>query len=208
MLDRNFFSGLVAIAIAAVFINCGNAPDKPEKQGEQGEQAVAQISITQQTPDDYVPHDYREVIPGPDSVLFLTDKTRVLLSENSKVQYRSGNKNKQILEVDGDVFFEMNQIKPPYYIYTKLMKLTIMEPSAFRVSAWKKDEGEEVQVLWGKVKAEKTYKSPYPDPDTMVAKQLFMINRTIDLTEKEKLDIEILQNWYDSALIKFPVQAQ
>src|SRR5690606_37029944 len=97
------------------------------------------------------------------------------------------NSHKQ-LKVSGDVFFKIVEGQFPQYLYTSLMQITILQPSEFRVSAYDADQGQSVESLSGKIKIAKNYDSPFPEPDTLHENNLYMINKSIDLSEKENLD--------------------
>jgi hypothetical protein len=61
--------------------------------------------------------------------------------------------------------------------------------------------GEQVEVLYGNAVAHKAYDSPYAQPDTLTSGEMVMINRTIDLMEKEKFDPAELRAWSDALIV-------
>jgi ferric-dicitrate binding protein FerR (iron transport regulator) len=69
------------------------------------------------------------------------------------------------------------------------------------VSAFAKDEGESVEVLAGTLRAEKAYASKDHDPETLGAGDMVMINRSIDLMEKETYDTTELHIWKAGTLV-------
>lgn len=101
------------------------------------------------------------------------------------------------LRVSGDLFFNINQAKFPYYIRTRLVEIKVMTPSAFRIDAFDRDQGESVELLNGDLIISKTYESPFPEPDTLSAQGLYMVNESIDLSEVEKLDNKRLIDWWE-----------
>ncbi|MEH6308624.1 hypothetical protein RYH73_23430 [Olivibacter sp. CPCC 100613] len=99
-------------------------------------------------------------------------------------------------KVNGDMFFKIDGKVYPVYIYTSLMKLEVMEPSTFRITAYDRDQGQSVESLSGKIKISKNYSSPFPEPDTLRENNLYMVNKSIDLSEKEDLEDERLLHWW------------
>jgi hypothetical protein len=51
-----------------------------------------------------------------------------------------------------------------------------------------REAGEQVEVLEGTVTAVKNYPSPSSTPDDLVAGEMSMVNKSIDLQEKEKMN--------------------
>jgi hypothetical protein len=85
-------------------------------------------------------------------------------------------------------------------VRSRLLVLTVSGPSAFRITAHAAQTGEQVEVLSGNIVARKNYPSTYEEPDVLAGGQMTMINRTIDLMEKENFDPSELRSW-SSALI-------
>lgn len=104
--------------------------------------------------------------------------------------------NVQCWRANGDMFFKIDREKYPVYIYTSLMKLEVMAPSTFRIAAYDHDQGQSVESLTGKIKISKNYSSPFPEPDTLQENNLYMVNKSIDLSEKEDLEDKRLQHWW------------
>ncbi len=90
----------------------------------------------------------------------------------------------------------------------QLLVLTVTGDSALRVAAWSKETGEQVEVLQGHVQANKSYASPYSMPDVLVDGEMTMINRTIDLMEKEKTDRVRLMQWSEALIASARQQRQ
>lgn len=103
---------------------------------------------------------------------------------------------KKQLKVNGDIFISMEEAHFPQYLYTSLMKITVLKPSAFRINAYDADQGQSVESLFGELKILKNYNSPFPEPDTLHENNLYMINVSIDLSEKESLDDDQLSKWW------------
>jgi len=101
------------------------------------------------------------------------------------------------MKVNGDVFFDLKGSSFPVQLYTSLMQITVLKPAAFRVSAYDIDQGQSVESLSGEIRIAKNYTSPFPEPDTLRENNLYMINCSIDLSEKEKLDDNQLATWWN-----------
>ncbi len=126
---------------------------------------------------------------------------------------RIGEKFKQgerELWLDGDALFEVSAgndgsgrkegtagAGKPMVIHTGFLKIEVLEPrSQFRVDAKKKEAGEEADLLSGRLKVIKTYHSDTDnEADTIVTGEMVMINRDIDLMEKEKMDGTEMKSW-------------
>jgi hypothetical protein len=76
--------------------------------------------------------------------------------------------------------------------------LTVTGKTALRVTAYSKEAGEQAEVLYGHVVAHKSYESSYKEPDILTDGQMTMINRDIDLMEKEKADVPALRAWSEA----------
>ena len=93
----------------------------------------------------------------------------------------------------------------PLIVRSRLLILTVTGETAFRMTAYAKEAGEQVEVLYGHVKANKAYESTYNEPDLLTGGDMTMINKSIDLMEKEKTDVAQLRAWSE-ALIASAVQ--
>lgn len=130
----------------------------------------------------------------PTKLEYLTDSTRVWYLQQAEIQPDPSFPQKRTLTVSGDLFMET---KPgaPLLIHTHLLNLHISGGAAFLLSAPKKDPWAEIKLLRGQIIAQKNYSSPYPEPDTMQANQLLMINRDVDIMEKEDDSFIALKAW-------------
>ena len=180
---------VVLVAAAGIALYCRMRP-------------AAEVAPPAPEPFVYTPPDNREIIPQPSEIYYLPDSTRVFLIDGAKPKLSPAFKNSRQLQVDGDLFLETPAGKKPLIVRTRLLVLTVTEPSVFRVIAFNKDDGEEVQVISGNIRVRKAYESQFNEPDTLRDNQLVMINITIDLMEKEKLDTRDLRAWRDT--VKFP----
>jgi transmembrane sensor len=57
-----------------------------------------------------------------------------------------------------------------------------------------------VEVLYGRVRAAKSFASPFSEPDILVGGEMSMVNRSIDLMEKETFDRTELIRWSDAVV--------
>jgi transmembrane sensor len=83
-----------------------------------------------------------------------------------------------------------------FVIHTKNLLIDVQMEGRFKVDAYPDKSGEEVDVLSGKLKVKKSYHSDSDnEPETVQDGQMVMINRDIDLMEKEKMDGTEMKNW-------------
>jgi len=137
-------------------------------------------------------------IPLPfKSLLLENDRGKVFYIDSASVIGDTLIDSHKQKKVSGDVFFKITGGQFPQYLYTTLMQLTILQPSEFRVSAYDADQGQSVESLTGEIKIAKNYASPFPEPDTLHENNLYMVNRSIDLSEKENLDDDKLAKWWE-----------
>ncbi len=153
------------------------------------------------TPFVYTPPDNREKIPQPSGARTLRDSTRVLVIGDSKITPLPGFPAPRSVKVDGDLFFEVPAATKPLIVRTRLLTLTVTGKAVFRVIAYDKEDGEEVQVIAGNIHVKKAYKSQFDEPETLTDNQMVMINITIDLMEKENFDTRDLRAWRDTVRI-------
>ena len=87
----------------------------------------------------------------------------------------------------------------PFELHTALMDIEVLElPILLRVDAFDKEAGQSLELFSGGLKVEKSYESDFPSLDTLHAGDLYMINKDIDLSEKEYLDDFSVQNWWEA----------
>lgn len=161
--------------------------------------------IIKPVPFEYTPPDNREIIPQPTGTKILPDSSRIYLIGGPGAKLSATFKKQREVKVDGDLFFEVEDAGKPMIVRTRLLHLTVVGKSVFRVIAYHKENGEEVQVISGNIRVKKAYKSEFSEPDTLRDNQMVMINITIDLMEKEKFDTKDLRAWRDTMRIP-PVQ--
>lgn len=135
----------------------------------------------------------------------IPSKSEAILSNSSKVFYID---NKSVLndtlingqkhiKLNGDVFFSIEKGNLPLNIFTSLMEIKVLTPASFRVTAYNADQGQSVESLTGVIRINKAYTSPFPEPDTLHENNLYMVNKSIDLSEKENLDDDKLLLWWN-----------
>ncbi len=132
----------------------------------------------------------------PRSLELSDGTTLVLLNGTTAVPADGFPRNRAIrLEGNGQVFLETHRHEAPLIVHTGLLTLTVEGDSAVRVLVSSEQIGEQAEVLYGRVRAAKAYPSRFSDPDDLRAGEMSMINRSIDLMEKEKFDPTELTRW-------------
>lgn len=102
-----------------------------------------------------------------------------------------------LLRIDGFLTLEIDQPYQPSKLRTSLMALHILEyPLLARIDAFDTQAGQSIEVFSGALSVRKAYESPWDDIDTLRAGDLYMINRDIDLSEKERLDDTTFGRWW------------
>lgn len=178
----------VIVAIAAIFLIFTRI-NKGIKEKIAREQAAQQVLPVYKPPVDSFPYLYKTFQEIP-----LADSCRIFLLDGSKASPDA--KNKRLVLADGDMIFQIGPAAIPFVVHTRILKLTVLKPSIFRVEAFHKDNGEKVDVLEGMVRASKRYESQFPEPDTVRSNEMVMINDQIDLMEKEKEDLSEFASWW------------
>lgn len=130
----------------------------------------------------------KKVVLRDGSEVWMNVKSTLRLDSDFNVTTRS-------VVLSGDAFFK---IKPnrskPFIIHTAQLVLRSYGAS-LRVDAYP-SPGEEADVLTGSVKAKKSYHSTLDNSEYELGPgQMVMINREIDLIEKEKFDSTELKTW-------------
>jgi hypothetical protein len=141
--------------------------------------------------------------PVPQSVR-LEDGVEIFFLTGSRAQPAPGYPNPREIAVDGDFLFRVPASATPLVLRSRLLVLTVTGDTALRVTAFAKEAGEQTEVLHGNVKANKSYPSPYAEPDLLGAGEMTMINRDIDLMEKETTDLAALRAWSDALVASVP----
>ncbi len=125
----------------------------------------------------------------------LPDGSQVLLLPGTEVSLDQGfgGKNRNV-QLDGvAVFTAKPEGGQSFIVLTRNLQITVLG-TVFRVDAFRKNAGEEVDVLEGKVHVVKAYHSDTDNaPEDLNGGEMVMINRDIDLMEKEKMNAEELE---------------
>jgi len=133
----------------------------------------------------------------PPRELLLADGTQVILLDGTRAIPATGfPQNREIqLEGNGQVSITARQQAKPPIVRTGLLILTVEGDTAFRALVSSEKIGEQAEVLYGHVRAAKAYRSNFTDPDDLAAGEMSMINKSIDLMEKETFDPSELAHW-------------
>jgi ferric-dicitrate binding protein FerR (iron transport regulator) len=155
----------MSLITGLVFVSCGAGEDGVLREGQYHVGAGAGRSFS---------------IPGIG---------KVFLEPNSTIGLARGfGKDNREITLDGVALFELTVTGAPVSLKTKSL---VMDVSAgvFRVDASRSSPGEEVDLLEGQLSVRKDYRS---DTDSVAEVlgpgEMVMINRDIDLMEKEKMN--------------------
>jgi ferric-dicitrate binding protein FerR (iron transport regulator) len=134
--------------------------------------------------------------PAPQELL-LADGTQIILLNGTRAVPADGFPGLREIQLQGtgEVFITARQQDKPLIVRTGLLILTVEGDTAFRASVSSEKIGEQAEVLFGHVRAAKAYPSRFSEPDDLVGGEMSMINRSIDLMEKEKFDKSELAQW-------------
>jgi ferric-dicitrate binding protein FerR (iron transport regulator) len=135
--------------------------------------------------------------------LHLSDGTEAYFRGDTVIEPAAAYPAVKDIHVDGDVFIQLPDGAGPWKVRTRLLVLTVDGGSAFRITAYSKQTGEQVEVVRGRMEARKSYPSPYAVPDQLGPGEMVMINRTIDLMEKERTNAEDVRRWGEALKAEF-----
>ncbi len=127
--------------------------------------------------------------------LRLPDGTQAFYRSDSVVEPGNGFPHPRKLVVNGDVLLKVPAAGDPLIVSTRLFLLSVSGESTLRITAYSREAGEQVQVVCGDVLAHKNYPSKFNEPDHLAAGQMSMVNRTIDLMEKENFNPSEVAPW-------------
>ena len=121
----------------------------------------------------------------------LADGSTVLVLPNTTIATSRGfGKDNRVLEVDGEVMIEVSGAGgPPFVVHTRDLVIEALEGGThFHVDANRARPGEETDLLKGRLRVRKSYHSDSDnEPEELMGGEMVMINRDIDLMEKERL---------------------
>ena len=116
--------------------------------------------------------------------VFLKPNTTIVLAKGFGVDNRD-------IDIDGEAFFDMEVTGAPVRLRTKDLNVLVLGAARFRVDGYRGKPGEEVDLLEGRLMVTKSYHSDTDSAtETLGAGEMVMINRDIDLIEKEKMSQE------------------
>lgn len=132
----------------------------------------------------------------------LADSTRVVLNVNSRVGVHKDfdQQDRQVL-LDGDAYFEITPDQgKPFSIHTGMLLVRVLGTS-FRIQAHHDSPGQSLELLSGQLRVFKDYPSQFAEPEQLQPGEMIMINKDIDLMEKETYDTAGLQSWLKGTLV-------
>jgi ferric-dicitrate binding protein FerR (iron transport regulator) len=127
----------------------------------------------------------------------LPDGTVVVMNAGTVISISSlFNKDNRDVELGGEALFTVAaNAGKPFIVHTKDLKILVLG-TRFRVDAYPGKAGEEVDLLSGSLKVMKSYLSDTDnEPELLQASEMVMINREIDLMEKEHFDPSEEKGW-------------
>jgi transmembrane sensor len=121
----------------------------------------------------------------------LPDGSRIKIGDGTVIVLGRGGRD---VDLDGEGMFEVRfSAVRPFVVTTKNLIIQALG-TKFRVDAVRGRAGEEVDLLEGRLRVVKSYHSDSDSlPEQLEAGDMLMINREIDLMEKEKMNGEELE---------------
>jgi transmembrane sensor len=180
---RNYLLSGILILLATGNWYCQSREKKGQENHSQGNNNAYNISYSS----------------GPEKrkAIQLPDGSSVLLNAHTVIRLAKGfNSDNRDVVLEGEAIFEVHaEAGKPFVIHTKQLQILVLG-TKFRVDAYPDSAGEEVDLLSGRLKVMKSYHSTTDnEPEIVQAGEMVMINRDIDLMEKEKLDSTDLKTW-------------
>jgi FecR protein len=120
--------------------------------------------------------------------IVLPDATVVRFRSDSTLTPDAGFPHPRTIHINGEFLLEVRAAAEPLTVRSRLLNFTVNGAAALHIVARAKETGEDVEVLYGDVIVRKNYTSNYPEPDHLLAGEMSMVNQSIDLMEKEKID--------------------
>ena len=120
----------------------------------------------------------------------LPDGSSVVMMAHTKMRIsKAFNQAGRELELDGEALFDIEAgAGKPFIVHTRNLQIEVLG-TRFRVDAHRDNAGEEVDLLEGRLRVIKSYHSDTDsEPEFLNTGEMVMINRDIDLMEKEKMD--------------------
>ncbi|HEV9035108.1 MAG TPA: hypothetical protein VGQ51_00755 [Puia sp.] len=123
----------------------------------------------------------------------LPDSSTVILAPGAKIQLGNGfDSGIKELSLDGEAWFDI--IRGRVTLHTRDMVVEVLWAGRFHAEAFRARPGEEIDLLEGRIRAKKSYHSDTDNEEEELGPgEMVMINRDIDLMEKEKLNAAELE---------------
>ncbi len=139
---------------------------------------------------------------GKRKKIVLPDKTEITLNSNTTVWLdRDFGRTNRDVRISGDALFNISRAKTPFIIHTPHLVLTT-QAALIRVNGYDTEAGEETLVARGKIRAEKSYYSELDhDPYFLKEGEMVMMNKSIDLIEKETFEKSELDTWIAGKIV-------
>lgn len=140
---------------------------------------------------------------GKRSVFRLDDHSKVILNANSTLKvphaYPEG---KRKIVLSGAAYFDISEnAGHPFILETSDMKVSVSSGASFYIRAYPHESGQQLELLSGKLKAEKAYTSDIDNTaEILIPGEMVMLNRSVDLMEKETFDIQQRESWITGQL--------
>jgi transmembrane sensor len=156
---------LAGLITGLVFVSCGAGEDGVLREGQYHVGAGSGRSFR---------------IPAFGTV-FMKPNTTIGLAKGFGVDNRD-------IDIDGEAFFDMEVTGAPVRLRTKDLNVEVLWAARFRVEGYRGKPGEEVDLLEGRLRVTKNYHSDTDSATEVLGPgEMVMINRDIDLMEKEKM---------------------
>lgn len=120
---------------------------------------------------------------------YLPDSTKVALDSNSVLKIPdSFNSKTRTIWIDGNAFFKVKlNNETPFILHTGMLNIKTYGAS-FHINAHQENPGQSLKLFDGEMVVSKAYPSDYPDTVTINTGEMILINKDIDLMEKETFD--------------------
>lgn len=140
---------------------------------------------------------------GERMTITLADQSKVILNANSTLKVAHGyHKENRKVVLLGAAYFDISpNAELPFSLETSDMKATVLGTS-FYMRAYPHESGQQVELLSGKIKVQKAYTSTLDNQaEILLPGDMVMLNRSVDLMEKETFDIRERQFWIKGQLV-------
>lgn len=117
----------------------------------------------------------------------ISERIAVTLDSASTLRISKNISDTFLMDFRGKAHFLIHPDSIPVVIHTGMMKLNTKSVN-LRLNAKAQSPGQSLKVFGGKLIATKSYKSDFPNTDTLSKGDLILINIDIDLMEKETFD--------------------